>query len=56
MINSQQRPENQVIILFRPVGPSELQLIAASGYGEFPPRLPEQPIFYLVLTENPRTR
>ena len=37
--------------LFRPVGPAELELIAASGFREFPPRLPEQPIFYPVLNE-----
>jgi len=37
--------------LYRPVGPRELALIAASGYREFPLRLPEQPIFYPVLTE-----
>lgn len=35
--------------LFRPVGRTELELIAASGYKVFPPRLPEQPIFYPVL-------
>jgi hypothetical protein len=34
--------------LYRPVGPAELRLIAASGYREFSPRLPEQPIFYPV--------
>ena len=39
-------------ILFRPVGPKELALIAASGYRGFPPRLPEQPIFYPVLNEE----
>ena len=39
-------------ILYRPVGPKELELIAASGYHEFPPRLPEQPIFYPVLNEE----
>ena len=39
-------------ILFRPVGPRELELIAASGYREFPPRLPDQPIFYPVLNEE----
>ncbi len=38
-------------ILYRPVGPKELTLIAVSGYREFPPRLPEQPIFYPVLNE-----
>lgn len=40
-----------VRILYRPVGPKELALIAASGYREFPPRLPEQPIFYPVTNE-----
>lgn len=38
--------------LFRPVGPAELELIAASGWRSFPPRLPEQPIFYPVLNEE----
>ncbi|MBC8141560.1 MAG: ADP-ribosylation/crystallin J1, partial [Armatimonadetes bacterium] len=37
------------ITLYRPVGQRELDLIAASGYRAFPPRLPEQPIFYPVL-------
>jgi hypothetical protein len=38
--------------LYRPVGPAELDLIAASGWRSFPPRLPEQPIFYPVLREE----
>ena len=38
--------------LYRPVGPKELALIAASGFREFPPRLPQQPIFYPVLNEE----
>lgn len=38
--------------LYRPVGPKELELIAASEFREFPPRLPEQPIFYPVLNEE----
>jgi hypothetical protein len=42
----------QITILYRPVGPKELELIAASGFREFPPRLPEQPIFYPVLNED----
>ena len=33
------------ILLFRPVGPKELDLIRASGFRAFPPRLPEQTIF-----------
>jgi hypothetical protein len=42
----------ETTILYRPVGPRELELIAASGYREFPSRLPEQPIFYPVLNEE----
>jgi hypothetical protein len=38
--------------LYRPVGQGELDLIAASGFKSFPPRLPEQPIFYPVLTKE----
>jgi hypothetical protein len=37
------------MILYRPVGLKELALIAESGFRCFPPRLPEQPIFYPVL-------
>ncbi len=42
----------QTLTLWRPVGPLELSLIEAAGMRAFPPRLPEQPIFYPVLTEN----
>jgi hypothetical protein len=42
--------------LYRPVGPKELALIAASGYREFPPRLADQPIFYPVLNEEYATQ
>ncbi len=38
--------------LYRPVGPEELELIRQSGYTKFPPRLPEQPIFYPVMNEE----
>jgi hypothetical protein len=41
-----------VTTLYRPVGQAELDLIRASGFRKFPPRLPEQPIFYPVLTED----
>lgn len=30
------------MILYRPVNQAELDLIAASGYRAFPPRLPDQ--------------
>lgn len=37
------------MILYRPVGLAELNLIVEADYRAFPPRLPEQPIFYPVL-------
>ena len=40
-----------VVTLWRPVGPEELKLIEISKMRAFPPRLPEQPIFYPVLSE-----
>jgi uncharacterized glyoxalase superfamily protein PhnB len=39
-------------ILYRPVGPKELQLIVDSESGAFPPRFPERPIFHPVLNEE----
>ncbi len=42
----------ETTIMYRPVGPKELALIVESGYRAFPPRLPEQPIFYPVLNEE----
>lgn len=41
-----------VVVLWRPVGPVELELIRKSGMRAFPPRLPDQPIFYPVLSEE----
>jgi hypothetical protein len=38
--------------LWRPVGMEELALIFQSGMRAFPPRLPEQPIFYPVLSQG----
>jgi hypothetical protein len=46
----------ETITLYRPVGPAELDLIRASGWREFPARLPEQPIFYPVLSEEYATQ
>lgn len=37
------------MLLYRPVGLKELELIAKANFKAFPPRLPEQPIFYPVL-------
>jgi hypothetical protein len=38
------------VILYRPTGLAELELVAATGWTGWPPRLPDQPIFYPVLT------
>lgn len=38
------------MILYRPVGPKELRLVETSGWRAWPRRLPEQPLFYPVLT------
>lgn len=46
----------ETITLFRPVGTKELELIKASDFTAFPPRLPEQPIFYPVLNEEYATQ
>jgi len=42
----------ETIKLYRPVGTKELDLIEQSGFKAFPPRLPEQPIFYPVTNED----
>ena len=41
----------EVITLYRPIGPQELELVKQSGYTRWPARLPEQPIFYPVTNE-----
>lgn len=38
------------MILYRPTGRAELDLVAASGWRAWPPWLPDQPIFYPVLS------
>ena len=38
--------------LFRPVNKAELDLIQDSGWKKFPPRLPDQPIFYPVTNQE----
>lgn len=43
---------SETITLYRPTGPEELALVASSGYRRWPPRLPDQPIFYPVSNEQ----
>jgi hypothetical protein len=42
----------KTITLYRPTGPEELALVRRSGFRRWPPRLPEQPIFYPVINEQ----
>lgn len=45
-------PTVNTLTLWRPTGPTELALVRESGWLRWPPRLPEQPIFYPVLNEE----
>jgi len=47
-----ERIGRDIMILYRPIGTKELELIKQGGYTGFPPRLPDQPIFYPVLNEK----
>jgi hypothetical protein len=44
--------DEDLATLWRPVGAIELELIREAGMRAFPPRLPDQPIFYPVLSED----
>jgi hypothetical protein len=44
--------DTDVVTLWRPVGPRELELIRSADMRAFPLRLPDQPIFYPVLSED----
>jgi len=39
------------VTLYRPTAREEMALVEASGWRRWPPRLPEQPIFYPVTNE-----
>jgi hypothetical protein len=49
---SRTRAMTDVITMYRPTGPKELELLRLSGFRRWPPRLPEQPIFYPVTNEQ----
>ncbi len=44
--------KEETVLLWRPTGANELKLIKKSDWKKFPPRLPEQPIFYPVCSEE----
>jgi hypothetical protein len=43
---------SETITMYRPTGPKELALVRESGFRRWPPRLPDQPIFYPVTNEE----
>lgn len=47
---------SDTVTLWRPTSKTELDLVAQSGWKKWPPRLPEQPIFYPVLNRDYATR
>ncbi|MFC4627170.1 hypothetical protein ACFO6V_02920 [Promicromonospora alba] len=46
----------ETVTLWRPTGPTELALVEEAHWRAWPPRLPDQPIFYPVLNEDYATR
>ncbi|GAA3727076.1 hypothetical protein GCM10022225_05400 [Plantactinospora mayteni] len=48
--------DEDTVVLWRPAGQAELDLVAASGWRAWPARLPEQTIFYPVLDHGYATR
>ena len=49
---SQNNWQATTVTMYRPCGQEELDLVIASGYKKWPPRLPWQPIFYPVTNEK----
>lgn len=43
---------DEIVTLWRPTGPEEIKLVEESSWRRWPPRLPDQPIFYPVLNED----
>lgn len=44
--------DDETVTLWRPTGPDELALVEALAWRAWPPRLPDQPIFYPVLNQE----
>lgn len=44
--------EDGHVVMYRPTGPEEYELVASSGFEKWPPRLEGQPIFYPVTNEK----
>ena len=44
--------DEDTVLLFRSTGPAEYRQLEENGFTRWPPRLPDQPIFYPVLHES----
>ncbi|HSX59617.1 MAG TPA: hypothetical protein VLF18_05415 [Tahibacter sp.] len=44
--------DDDLVVLYRPTGPKELERVRESGNRRWPPRLVDQPIFYPVTNED----
>ena len=44
--------DDDVTVLYRPIGAAEFALLVRNGFRAWPPRLPHQPIFYPVTNEG----
>jgi hypothetical protein len=49
---TERNAQAETLLLYRPTNQAELDLVRASGFRRWPPRLPEQPIFYPVTNEQ----
>lgn len=50
--NKEELMMDELITLYRPTGPHELELVKQSDFTAWSPRLPQQPIFYPVTNED----
>lgn len=51
-MDEQVEVEDGHVVMYRPTGPEEYELVANSGFTKWPPRLEGQPIFYPVTNEK----
>lgn len=52
LLDEPEATQMETVTLYRSTGPEELELVKQSGFRRWPPRLPEQPIFYPVTNEK----
>ena len=47
-----ERRMDEIVTMYRPIGPKELKLLEGSGFRRWPPGLPGQPMLYPVSEEK----